>query len=184
MKTLPYVQTREAIRDGDMLLWKGETFVSRGIRAVTESEYSHVSIARWDTGRLMHFEAVWHGTAYNPLSGSVKSYGSATVDVYRLRSTTGVEMHKVFQVALGLLNRPYDYRQIRRILIKTLFGSVVRDTRGELRKLICSEYASYCYRFAGVDLAKALDDGYTAPADIAESPRLGRVLSFSWEGER
>ena len=60
----------------------------------------------------------------------------------------------------------------------------MRKTRGRFRGLpdpkvcpdavFCSQYVSYCYRQAGLDLVDDIDDGSTSPADLSRSPFLLR----------
>jgi hypothetical protein len=73
-KELKYTDVRQDIKQGDILLYKGRTFVSWAIKFFTRSEYSHAGIAAKWNDRLMVMEAIRKGVIVNPLRRSVKRY--------------------------------------------------------------------------------------------------------------
>ena len=52
-----YDAARAEIRSGDLLAWRGTSFLGRLVRAVTGGSWSHVGIAWWYRGRLLVLEA-------------------------------------------------------------------------------------------------------------------------------
>lgn len=127
-----YAAVRFQVRSGDLLLFQGTSRLSRFIRWVTDSKYSHCGIAMWwrptaeslkrvptseaseppttsePMERLMVFEAVGRGVVCSPASKSVFRY-SGQVDWYRLDESARkiATTERIFDLCLHGLGRPY-----------------------------------------------------------------------------
>ena len=63
-----YAGIRRETRDGDILLFRGKSWISRIICRVTRSPYSHAAIVAWWDERLMVLEAVGKGIVVSRMS--------------------------------------------------------------------------------------------------------------------
>jgi len=124
MRAQNYEDIREDILDhlaiGDTLFtaWKGKGFISKAIRYITGGEVNHVSYIKpeWLSDgslaqRVLHEEALGHGTVINQLSHSIRKKSVEHVTIYRLKSikADGLEAHRK---ALEILSRPYGFKAI------------------------------------------------------------------------
>ena len=69
-----YQIIRDTINNADVLMYKGTTLISRIIRKLTKSEYSHAGIVAWWNERLMVLEAVGKGVIVTPISSNISHY--------------------------------------------------------------------------------------------------------------
>lgn len=190
---LPYADARPLIRAGDVLLFRSRGVVASLIRWAGRSRYSHVGLAVWVYGRLMVAESrELRGCRLVPLSAAV---GAAHVDLYQVQDVGEDSRSMVVAEALERLGAPYGWGSILRMAWSHLplsLGVVSRLVRrfpllrwlpkgrgysedDELppgTHLVCSAYASACWRKAGVDLVRNLADSSTEPGDLARSTRL------------
>jgi hypothetical protein len=156
---------------GDVLLFRGQSFISKAIRFLDGSEVNHAGIAI-DATRLA--EALGHGLETGPIAAAVER----NVGTWVLRAKRGdpaAAAARATQYASSGV--PYAYQQIlllaalcltRRIPIKNrVFRKVIRrvlDSAADLvngmvdkgaELMICSEYVYRCYRETGLDLLPA-----------------------------
>lgn len=82
---LEYSKVRQDFKNGDVVLYKGTSFVSKLIRKFTKSEYSHSGIVSWWNDRVMVMEAVGKGVVVTPLSRNVRKY-HGDVDWYSCKN--------------------------------------------------------------------------------------------------
>ena len=169
-----YEKYRNEIKDGDVILYEGTSFISKLIRMITKSSYSHAGLAVWWHGRLMVMEATKKGVYPLPMSKNIAHYkGNVRLftSVKPIPQTKRLYMVKFAQGEIGK-----EYSRWRLIL----FGYILilgkkRDERDLLRKentLICSHYVAQTYNYAGIDLKEGVSDSFTSPQDIANSPSL------------
>lgn len=197
-----YNEVRDQILDGDLLLYRGKSVISRCIQRLGRSPYSHIGMAGWTNGgtykRLMAHEVVFTGGRMTSLSSQVKSY-SGCIDVYRLPDTIELERRSVAggvtpefhtfdrAYALALMRdfcQPgkYGYWHFFRValrhtpFLRFLFRSPTDDAL-ESRKTapFCSEAVCYAVRHAFIDLVQNTPDHFTEPGDVVRSP-LPRYL--------
>jgi len=182
-KRLGYVAVRRFIRDGDVLLWRGTSWLSKLIRWAGRSPYSHAGLAVWIRGRLMVAESrEGSGIRLLPLRSAV---AGAEVDLYEVGHGTDLAVDtvrdQVVERALELLGQAYGYRRILRLAVGRipLVGRLVKSWSfdDELRidgrlGIVCSAYVALCWHMAGLDLVPNLSDGSTEPGDLARSALL------------
>jgi hypothetical protein len=170
-----YGGIRRAIRDGDILLFRGKSWISRVIRRVTRSPYSHAAIVAWWGDRLMVLEAVGKGIVVSRMSIVVNQY-SGKVELW----TTDEDLARpeVIRTAQRLLGKRYSLYKLIRNLRRMLFGRPPHeeaDPEAPPDDFVCSEFVSRVWRAGGIDLVADAPDLYTKPSDIAKSPRLRKV---------
>jgi len=172
---------RSRLEDGDIILCAGNRPMSRMIRWLTRSRFSHAAIILHWHGRLLVAEATGKtGVRMWLLSACVTKYAGrvtlfrpkpaarARLDLEMLRLTTldhlgtGYRTMGLFQVAWHLIwSRKRALADPHR--------------RPPAREFLCSELVSACYREAGVDLAPEVPDGFTTPRDLERSPCLEEI---------
>lgn len=170
---LDYNSVRGGIRDGDIILFKGERTLSYIIKRLSGSPFSHTGIAAWWEDRLMVLAADEFGVRALPMSRYLYEYtGKAELwttdeNLNRIRviSTAREELGKRYSI-WGLV------RVLRRILAHYQ-GGIDPDKPPD--KFFCSQYLSYCWREGGIDLADKVSDEFTEPADVSNSPHIRRV---------
>lgn len=126
-----YSEAKKVIKSGDLIAWRGRTFIGRLIRYVTGSDYSHVGIAWWLEDRLMVIEAVeFKGVLIRPLSTR------GTFDVVFV-SLPNIETFKPFEWLLEQIGRGYSFMDCLRVAM----GIKPKKCNG----LQCAELARYFY---------------------------------------
>jgi hypothetical protein len=174
---LVYTDVRGAIRTGDIFLFQGQSAISRLIRWGSESDYSHAGFAAWWDGRLMVFQASGRGAEVLPVSSAVDAY-DGQVDWFALgeQHRTRVDTDILLTDALTLLGRSYAKLGLVELMVRMARGRFRgrADVKDCPDSVFCSQYVSYCYRRAGLDLVADTDDGSTSPGDLARSPLLER----------
>lgn len=170
-----YAGIRGKIRDGDILLFRGKSWLSRVICRVTGSPYSHAAIVAWWNERLMVLEAVGKGVVVSRMSIVVNQY-SGKVELW----TTDEKLARaeVIRAAQRLLGKRYSPYKLIRNLQRLVFGRPRHeeaDPDAPPDDFICSEFVSRTWRAGGIDLVGDAPDRYTKPSDIAKSPHLHKV---------
>jgi hypothetical protein len=172
---LHYGGIRGKIRDGDILLFRGKSWISRLICRVTGSPYSHSAIVAWWSDRLMVLEAVGKGIVVSRMSVVVNQY-SGKVELWT--TDESLARTEVIRAAQRLLGKRYSLSKLVRNLARLVRGRPRHeeaDPEAPPADFVCSEFVSRVWRAGGIDLVKDAPDMYTKPSDIAKSPRLRKV---------
>ncbi|HEX7844018.1 MAG TPA: hypothetical protein VF469_41370 [Kofleriaceae bacterium] len=170
-----YAGIRREIRDGDILLFRGKSWLSRIICRVTGSPYSHAAIVAWWNERLMMLEAVGKGIVVSRMSVVVNTY-SGKVELWTTDEDLG--RAEVILAAQRLLGKRYSPYKLIRNLERLVFGRPRHeeaDPEAPPGDFVCSEFVSRVWRAGGIDLVGDSPDMYTKPSDIARSPHLRKV---------
>jgi hypothetical protein len=170
-----YAGIRREIRDGDILLFRGKSWLSRLICRVTGSPYSHAAIVAWWNERLVVLEAVGKGIVVSRMSIVVGKY-SGKVELWT--TDENLARTEVIRAAQRLLGKRYSPYKLVRNLDRLVFGGPRHgeaDPDAPPDDFICSEFVSRVWRTGGIDLVRDAPDMYTKPSDIAKSPHLRKV---------
>jgi len=173
-----YSTIRNEIQDGDILLFRGKSWLSRLMCWITRSPYSHSAILGWWNGHLMVLEAVSTGVVASRMSLVVNKY-SGNIELW----TTDEELARfeVIQTAQLLLGKHHSAFKVLGHLKQRLFGRgrptpIDPGASGTVPEdFVCSEFVRRVWRAGGVDLAKHSPDMSTSPGDIAKSPSVRKV---------
>lgn len=165
---LTYEEARPGFADGDVLLFRGRGPMSRSIRYLTSSPYSHVGLVMLFEGRVYCVEAVGKGVRLILMSEVVRQYHGG-IDYYRLREATEGQRRGALGFCLQQLGKLYDRAGLLRFLAMLALRHKPRAWRD--RYWFCSELVAAAYRAQGITLA-AERPAYTSPADLAVSPLL------------
>jgi len=169
-----YFEIRNEFKNGDILLYKGRTWISKAIQWFTGSEYSHAGIVAWWNDRLMVLESVDKGVVVTPMSNNIKKYWGDVEWFQSIEEISDEQRLKMLEYAQEELGKEYNQFQILIIGFKILLGQNVKhsDKLRKSKKLFCSHYVSSVYNYIGMDLKEKLSDDFTSPDDIAKSPKL------------
>lgn len=165
-----YDSIRHRVRDGDILLFQGKGFMSRFIRWGSDSPYSHAGMMAWWGPRLMVLQAAGRGVEVLPVSRAVYEY-DGRVDWWTVAPGRDAELDRkeLLRVAMTHLGKPYATVGLVELVWLMLLGKFRGrpDPRTDPESMFCSQYVSYCYRMAGLDLRTDTDDACTSPGDLA-----------------
>jgi len=169
-----YHYLRYDIKDGDVLLYKGKGLLSKAIRLLTKSEYSHAGVAVWWHYRLMVLEAVGKGVVLTPMSKNLKHYKGTVHWFTSKKFISQPKRLRMIDFAQQELGKKYSKWKLVILGYILVFGKN-RDKRDKLRKensLVCSHYVAQIYNSSGIDLKENVSDAFTLPEDIAKSDKL------------
>ena len=186
LKQLPidsYTQRRSKLRSGDLLFASGNYPVSRAIRKMTGSAWSHVGIIFWlkSIKRVLLLESVESvGVRFAPLSKYLSDYSrgkpyKGMVILARCSNQAAKNVDDLARCGVDELTRPYDKNEIAAIVARIALGKgkPKRD-----REYICSELVHECFANAGKDFAYN-PRGFISPEDIwrdAHVKLMSRIL--------
>ena len=114
-------------------LYKGTSFVSRAIRLITRSPYSHAAFLLDDDSVIEAWEG---GVKYSP-SISTLHKDRTQVDVFGFYPPLSPEENRALHLAaISYVGRPYDYKSVLRFVTKI---------RGKTdKRVFCSEMLCEC----------------------------------------
>lgn len=167
------------IRDGDLLLFRGQGLVSRLIGAAGRSEYSHAARAVWWGGDLFCCEVrELRGGRAVTLASQVRRYPGA-IDVFET-NPEGRWRHYDRHGAVGYIRRlagcNYGYYGVFSAALlhlpvwRCMRRPDVERERAQDQPPFCSQACAMADRIGGgVDPVPRLADRLTEPADLARS---------------
>jgi hypothetical protein len=82
--------------------------------------------------------------------------------------------HVMVTQAVSLLGRAYARRGLVELVVRMAINRFrgIPDSKAAPNEVFCSQYVSFCYRAAGLDLVPGTNDPCTSPGDLANSPFL------------
>jgi len=136
------------IYPGDILLFSGKGFISRGIKFFTNSEYSHVAIAVSGTECIEATAAGVEKSDIQTLINKTEHFCVRRIDL------TMEQAEKIKERAYQLLYESYDFLQfismIPYLLLRKIgitWNSLIFNSRV---RMICSELVGVCLKYADV----------------------------------
>ena len=164
------------MKPGDILLFKGESGISRLIRWGTNSKYSHVAVCVSEKMNLAIEAITRGGVRARDIRKITQPY-----DVYRIKESYNLD--EVISYLVGRLNSKYDYKGViflglLKILVKT--GLPLKDKANKWQKdrdYFCSELCYEAFFFGGgLDIVPQIPEAdITSPGDIAKSEVAGII---------
>ncbi len=175
-----YDEVRDSILNGDVLMYRGKSLISRLICWFTRSRYSHAGLAVWWNERLMVMEAIGNGVVVTPLSNNVAAYDGRVEWFTSVDEISANDRITMVQFAQQELGKEYDTWKLIQFALMLIFGGSVekRDKLRRSRKLVCSYYVAQAYNSIGRDLKPNVSDRFMTPDDIANSPKLKRMVAL------
>lgn len=158
------------IEAGDILLVRGNRpVISRLIRWVTDSPYTHAGVA-------VSEEHIYEIDIDKKLGIHTNNHES--YDVYRYRHGLTFEQKARMQahaIDQSLSNRGYDWLRILSFGFNKLFRT--KRTFDWANRVVCSEIVDILYAEEGIDLIPWKENGHVTPGELAHSPELIKVFS-------
>lgn len=174
-----YSQVRDAIQEGDVILFRGDRKLSRLISYIADSPYSHVGLVLTWYGRRILLSAEMPKIQALPLGLAVAGY-HGRVDWYQLvpEARARLNRERLALEALTNLGIEYGARTLLDMGAHYTLGTEIHEEKHGIddaaatpHSMVCSQYVSRCFRLAGVDLSDK-SDVETNPSVIAGAPQL------------
>jgi uncharacterized protein YycO len=156
------------IKQGDIVLTKGDGFISDTIEDITGSPYSHVA-GVVKTNVIIEAMGFEH-TGYEALD---KYNGCA--DIFTCPSLTDKQRHEIVKYVESQVGSHYDYLLLFWELIRYVFH-VSLPFKEKFNSHICSTLWCDAFRSVDVDLCPGIK--YPSPKDISESKLLKKIGSI------
>ena len=166
--TRRYADERSAMKAGDVVLFRGSGPMSRTIRWLTRSPYSHAALVFLFEGRVYCLEAVGSGVRLALISQVLARYHGG-VDHFDVPGATEEQRRGALGFAFQQLGKLYDRPGLWRFLFAIVTGR--RPRVREDQAWFCSELVAAAYRRQGLALVPE-SAAFTSPADLALSPEL------------
>lgn len=203
MTTLTYKVAKPLIQEGDVLLFKGQSFSSFFIARASVGNYTHVGIASLvdDIVECVEFRE-WKGGRSINLEYYAKNFPD-TIDVYRPVPFFSKLVFDPVSLQTNLIRVPFQGRKVtnelrkmtglpygwKRIFWIGLFklpffryfiplSIVGDDSAREIVYPVCSTALSYCFNKFDYDLISNRSDEWTEPSDISKSTRLNYLFTI------
>ncbi len=165
-----YQTHRDDIHVGDIILFRGDAFISKAIRWLDNAPYNHAAIVFEANGRKFIMESTRHGVNPRLLSVAIKQEKYTDFCIIRPKSWSSddvsIALTKAFKSAEKGIG--YDFKLMLQIAIKRLTNTDV-DWASK-RQDICSEYAQrYTKKFEN------------PKADNYESPPMPNKFITPWD---
>lgn len=176
-----YLQHRNDMQDGDVLMFKGQSWLSKIIKWRTQSDYSHAGIVVWWNDRLMVLEAIGQGVLARPISYNLNHY-SGDIEYFRPSREIATETRTLMaQFAQAQLGKKYASRRLVGFFFKLLFNRPMQshDNESAAGRYFCSEYVADIYAKHGLDLDIERSSGYTSPDRLATAEGLTFVATLN-----
>lgn len=147
---------------GDIVFVRNSGLLSRTIRSVTKSDWSHVAVYIGE-GKVIDTDA-FRNVSIHDLSEF------ETWEARRYEGLTDQQIRDIVSYMVERLNQPYDYFQILGFFIEAIFRF---DNVWYMKdKYTCGSLIDWAFLSAGIDLVPWKKDGDVWPEDLYRSPYL------------
>lgn len=146
MRTARYIDVRDEMRTGDLLLWNHHTLVGGLICAATNSDVNHASAVlrmaeyEGEERRRYHIEAIGKGVVLTRLY-PVFAEMEGEAWWYPLKEEWNGRRGEIGRRMVDMVGTPYDFGSV----FRNIFGHVSADAR----RLFCSELWFVAMGFEG-----------------------------------
>jgi hypothetical protein len=138
-----YLDHRSEIKNGDIILYKGSSFMSKAIQYFDKAYYNHIGVA-WipeNSGRILTLDMWSAGLDCIPLSRRMSGYDDFCIMRPKVSTLASIEAIKT---SLGMWDGreiKYDFGMLLRVVFSKKFGIDIRSSKKN--RFICSEFAQY-----------------------------------------
>ena len=165
-----YLENRSQIQQGDIILFRGNAFISRAIRWLDKAPYNHAGLVFEAHGRKFVMESTGKGVNPRLLSVMMKKEKYTDFCIIRPKAWPIEQINAALEAAFDASEQviDYDHKLILQIAIKRLTN---RNVRMDSQRLdICSEFTRRYARFL------------TNPvAENFEVPRMPNEFITPWD---
>ena len=172
----PYSKIRGKLEMGDLFFASGSYLLSKLIRKITKSPWSHVGIifpVNSPGGALLLESVEDQGVRFLPLGRYLNDYYrgrpyNGMLAIARVKNLKKKHVEELAKFGIQELARPYDVEEIARIVARIIagHGKKIRDN-----EYICSELVYECFLRAGIEF-KYDKRGFISPENIWEDERV------------
>ena len=155
LNVLPYATVRDSIHTGYLALVEGDGAIANIIQRRTDSPYSHVAVAGWESeGDVLMAGESTHPESRAVTLSSILRASPGRVDIYRLRPEISqlVKFGKVWEFMLRATGQSYPVEVLYHIW-KDIVGldppHYPNSDNPETRR-VCSQLAHAAFRVAGM----------------------------------
>jgi hypothetical protein len=165
-----YLDNRDQVRQGDIILFRGDATISRGIRWLDKAPYNHAAIVFEAHGRKFIMESTGHGVNPRFLSAAIIKEKYTDFCIVRPKNWTTEQIHDALEAAFDAAENviEYDFKLMFQIALKRLTNR--NFDLGSQRQDICSEFARRYVRF----LIEPVADNF-------EMPRMPNPFITPWD---
>jgi len=156
MNCKDYYNIRKEIKDGDVIAYHGNGFMSKSIQFFDKAYYNHVGIAKWIGNRLFTID-MWHfGIEIVPMSRRMKTYKEFCIIRPKNKSSQFIDV--VIDSVIEKIERDtkYDYFLLPRIALLKKTG-IDLVNMGKKSRFICSELCQYFFNNLEIDCYKNIN---------------------------
>jgi len=153
-----YLDHRSEIKNGDLLLYRGSSLVSRGIQYFDKAYYNHIGVV-WipeNSGRVLTLDMWSGGLTCLPLSRRMSGYNDFCI--LRPKVDASISFEAVKSV-LGMWDGRsvnYDFGLLLRFIIIKKTGIDITGL-SEKGTYICSQFAQYYCQLLGINIFDGID---------------------------
>lgn len=154
---------------GDIVFFKGKSWISRIISKLTGSPYTHVAIA-------ISPERILEANRF--IKVSVREIAEDEIySIQRYESLTKQQKFTIYSGSTAYIGARYDYLNNLIWLIKLIINKDGHGFVNNANKVYCSELIDRVYLLAGIDLVPDRKDGDVLPVHLLNSPLLTEVYN-------
>lgn len=156
------------IRSADLILVKGTGWISKTIKDVGRSLYSHVA-------GIVKENELMEAQGFKRTGYQVLDYYAGRADVFTCDELTEVQRRLILECVKQEVGGNYDYLLLAWEFLRYVFNLILPYKEGRTRR-ICSTLWADAYRSVGIDLCPGIK--YPSPADVAQSKLLRKIGSL------
>lgn len=152
-----YIDHRDEIKNGDLLIYKGTSILSKAIQYFDKAYYNHIGVA-WipeNSGRILTLDMWSQGLACIPLSRRMSGYSDFCI----LRpKVTALQSIEAIKTSLGMWDGrevKYDFGMLLRVAISKKIKIDISSSKKN--RFICSEFAQYYTSVLGITTYDEID---------------------------
>jgi len=137
-----YYNVRSEFKDGDIVLYRGNGFMSKSIQYFDDAFYNHIGIVKWIGNRLFTIDMWTQGIEIVPLSRRIKTYNYFCIIRFKDKSVDFID--KAIDSVFEKVERDtkYDYFLLPRVAFLKKTG-IDLVGMGKKNRFICSELCQY-----------------------------------------
>ncbi len=159
---------------GDIIVLNTDDFISKFIRWVTDSKYSHVCVY------IGGGEVIESANGYGVRIIDLDEYTEdprTLLTLLRVRSLSPAKAKKIVEYAIGYIYRGYDFfgligifskHIVRKLNLNRWITFYGKNRADEAAAFWCSEFVGHCYEKFGIQFVKH-DITYLTPDEIKKS---------------
>lgn len=171
MKCHEYYNIRNEIQDGDVILYRGNSLLSKMIQYFDDAYYNHSGIVKKIGNRLFTIDMWDFGIEFVPLSRRMKKYDEFCI--VRSKETFS-ETTNAINFLFEKIERDtkYDYLLLLRIAIYKKTGIDLVNF-GKKSRFICSELCQYFFDKLKIDVYKNIN--LITPQDFIKYKNISKI---------